>query len=80
MKAVDCALLHRWRSELEEFWFIVKHQPRKSQKHVDVLSHTPIDTPEDEEELGIRAITQLPAHVQQELRDINDQTQRGDES
>lgn len=75
MKAVDCTLLHWWRSELEEFNFVVKHKPGKSQKHVDALSWLPVNPEEGEEELGVCMVTQLPDHVQDELKEINLKTQ-----
>ena len=43
------ALLHCWSVELEEYDFTVKHSPRKSQTHVDVLSRLPVDPPPPED-------------------------------
>lgn len=39
-----------------------------------------MDPTEEEEELGLRVVMQLPDHVQEELRDINKQIQHGDEN
>ena len=39
------ALLHRWSAALEEYNFIVKHRPGKSQTPIDGLSHLPVDPP-----------------------------------
>ena len=39
------ALLHRWSAALEEYNFVVKHRPGKSQTHVDGLSLLPVDPP-----------------------------------
>lgn len=61
-KAVDCVLLHRWRSELEKFNFVVKHQPGKSQNHVDALSRLPVGPKDDS-----CTLLELPDEVQQEL-------------
>lgn len=66
MKALDCTLLHRWRSELEEFNFVV-----------DTPSHLPRGTTDDEEALGIRAIAELLTDLQVELLHINEATQQG---
>ena len=44
-------LLHRWSAALEEYDFTVKHRPGKSQTHVDVLSHLPVDPPPPEDTL-----------------------------
>lgn len=74
MKVVDSALLHRWHSELEKFSVVIKHKLGKSQKHVDALSWLPVDPKEDEEELSVYVVTQLPDHVQDELK-INPQMQ-----
>ena len=43
------ALLHRWSAALEEYYFMVKHRPGKSQTHVDGLSRLPVGPlpPED---------------------------------
>ena len=43
------ALLHRWSAALEEYDFTVKHRHGKSQAHVDVLSHLPVDPPPPED-------------------------------
>ena len=43
------ALLHRWSAALEEYNFIIKHGPRKSQTHVDGLSRLPVDPPPPED-------------------------------
>ena len=43
------ALLHRWSAALEEYDFIVKHWPGKSQTHVDGLSRLPVDPPPPED-------------------------------
>ena len=43
------ALLHRWSAALEEYDFTVKHQPGKSQTHVDGLSRLPVDPPPPED-------------------------------
>ena len=43
------ALLHRWSAVLEEYDFIVKHRPGKSQIHVDGLSRLPVDPPPPED-------------------------------
>lgn len=77
---VDCALLHRWHSKLEEFCFVVKHRRGKSQKHVDDLFRAPVHPAEGEEELGLCTLTQLLEHAHQELQEINEQTQRVDEN
>ena len=45
------ALLHRWSAALEEYNFMVKHRPRKSQTHVDGLSRLPVDPPPPEDTL-----------------------------
>ena len=45
----ESALLHRWSAALEEYDFIVKHRPGKSQTHVDGLSHLPVDPPPPED-------------------------------
>ena len=39
------ALLHRWSAALEEYDFVVKHRPGKSQTYVDGLSCLPVDPP-----------------------------------
>ena len=43
------ALLHRWSAALEEYDFMVKHRPGKSQTHLDGLSRLSVDPlpPED---------------------------------
>ena len=43
------ALLHRWSAALEEYDFMVKHRPGKSQTHVDGLSCLPVDPPPPED-------------------------------
>ena len=43
------ALLHRWSAALEEYDFVVKHRPGKSQTHVDGLSRLPVDPPPPED-------------------------------
>ena len=43
------ALLHRWSAALEEYDFMVKHRPRKSQTQVDGLSHLTVDPPPPED-------------------------------
>ena len=45
------ALLHRWSAALEEYDFMVKHHPGKSQTHVNGLSRLPVDPPPPEEEI-----------------------------
>ena len=43
------ALLHRWSAALEEYDFVVKHRPGKSQTHVDGLSRLPVNPPPPED-------------------------------
>ena len=49
MMRTGSALLHRWSAVLEEYDFTVKHQPGKTQTHVDGLSWLLVDPapPED---------------------------------
>lgn len=72
MKAVECAFLHWWRSELEEFKFVVKYHPGKFQIHVDALSQMPVDDMEH-----ICAVVDLLNDVQNELREIKRATHQG---
>ena len=51
MMRTGSALIHRWSVALEECDFSVKHQPGKSQTHVDGLSRLPVDPPPPEEAL-----------------------------
>ena len=71
MKINDNALLHRWKSELEDFSFVIRHRPGKSQAHVDALSRL-------HPQAGVANIEELPAEVQEELKTLNTQTQRGE--
>ena len=43
------ALLYRWSAVLEEYDFVVKHRPGKSQTHVDGLCRLPVDPPSPED-------------------------------
>lgn len=56
----------------------MKHKPERPKKHVDALSQFPVDTEEEEEEIGKHTIMQLPTQVQDKVREINQQTQQGD--
>ena len=42
MKSED-ALLYRWAAVLEDYDYVIKHRPGKSQGHVDGLSRLPIN-------------------------------------
>ena len=40
---------HRWSAALEEYDFVLKHRPGKSQTHADELSRLPVDPPPPED-------------------------------
>lgn len=77
LMAMDCARLYRWRSELEEFDFVVKHRAGKTQTHVDTLSCQPRGAADDKEVIGIRTIPELPAEVREEMQQTNEAMQQG---
>lgn len=60
------ALLTRWCNELEEFSFIIKHRPGKSQGHVDGLSGLPL--PE------VIAVISAEAELKDKLQEVTDRT------
>lgn len=61
--------------ELDEFDFVVKHRPGKSQTYVDALSCLLMGASDDKETIGINGQIELTAEVQKELCQINEATQ-----
>ena len=74
------ALLHRWSAELEEYDFVDKHRPGKSQTHVDGLSRLPVDPlPPDDVLLQVRLL-ENEDEARKLSRELHSATHLGGES